>query len=679
MNRLTKDFFSFKAMAFRNNISLALVLLFCFFLSGRGQAGILFKEVTGDAAIKHSGTSYGASWGDLNGDGWPDLWVGNHNSKPTLYLNKQDGTFENIIDQIWSGDHTADTHGAAWADFDNDGDQDLVELVDVRENSDGTFSTGRGRNHLFVNDKGKLRERAGEYHLDHEGNARSPLWFDADRDGLLDLLVVNMPRTGMPSSTVFMQKNNQFVVANERLEFKDAKFEKTEKIKGRIQKLLKLSYPSVPYFRARRFLESAQLGDLSSNGFADLILFSNPTKIYRINTSPFDDITLSIGLPDLSRISDVAIADFDGNQRMDMYVAKGLYMPSDIIRTSAIEIKGRINNLRGGSPKAVHLQAEGTIQFQIYPTWVPLSNVYIGSNGRHPASRSFSLSPQDSNILDPAVSIAAGSDGISITYDVDLKTWKIINFNKKSHIDFIATATKAISEYKTVGFNLFKEEGVDSLLLQQKGGFVQQELVGKAGEHTSCYSIVAGDFDNDMDVDLYLTCTGPVANIKNRLLENNGKGDFRLVSDAGGAMGSELGRGDVVVSADYDRDGFLDLFVTNGHDPTSPFTEDGPHQLFRNQGNSNHWLEIDLQGVVSNRDGIGSRIELKVNNFTQVREQNGGMHRIAQNHQRLHFGLGKHSHVDEIIIKWPSGIVQRMNNVEANQILHVTEPVRTVQ
>jgi len=644
-------------------------------------ADISFEEVTTEAGITQMGSTYGASWGDFNGDGWPDLWVGNHNRKPVLYLNKQNGTFENIIDQVWSGDPTADTHGAAWADFDNDGDQDLAEVVAFKLNDDGTFASGRGKNYLYVNDKGKLIEKAGEYGLDHEGIARMPLWFDADRDGLLDLLVVNMRthRPGLPPSTVYLQKNNHFAAADETLGFKDAPFTKSEKIQGRIKKLMKFSYPSVPYFDVRRALESAQLGDLSSDGSSDLLLISKPTRVEAIDSSPFQNITQKIGLPDMSRISDVAIADFDGDQRMDMYVAKGLYMPSDIVRTSDVEIKGRINNPKGGSPKAVHFQAEGDIQFQVYPTWVPLSNFYIGGGKRHPSERSFSLSPEDPDVFGPASPAVADSDGISITYDAGTKTWTIRNFNAMSHIDFIATAAHSISEFKVTGFKLFKEEGADALLMQRKKGFIQQELVGKAGEETSCYFVVAGDFDNDMDVDLYLTCTGPVVNLKNRLLENNGKGDFRLVPEAGGASGSQLGRGDIVASVDYDRDGFLDLFITNGHDPTSPFTEDGPHQLFHNRGNDNHWLEIDLQGVVSNRDAIGARVEVKVNNIIQVREQNGGMHRITQNHQRLHFGLGEYSQVDKITVRWPSGTVQQLKDIDADQILYVTESAGSVQ
>ncbi len=135
MENSTKDNVRVKCLYCRANISFYAILLFYFFVTypNVGLADIQFKEVTTDAGIHHAGTSFGASWGDFNGDGWPDLWVGNHNSKPTLYLNRQDGTFEDTIDQVWSGNPRADTHGAAWADFDNDGDQDLVELVDVSD------------------------------------------------------------------------------------------------------------------------------------------------------------------------------------------------------------------------------------------------------------------------------------------------------------------------------------------------------------------------------------------------------------------------------------------------------------------------------------------------------------------------------------------------------------------
>ena len=101
-------------------------LMLLFFIPSIGSADIRFEEVSKQSGVYHLHSTAASAWGDVNGDGWPDLWVSNHwHQHPSLYLNQQDGTFLDIAADVIVGDLPADFHGAAWVDFDNDGDQDL--------------------------------------------------------------------------------------------------------------------------------------------------------------------------------------------------------------------------------------------------------------------------------------------------------------------------------------------------------------------------------------------------------------------------------------------------------------------------------------------------------------------------------------------------------------------------
>jgi hypothetical protein len=203
-------------------------------------------------------------------------------------------------------------------------------------------------------------------------------------------------------------------------------------------------------------------------------------------------------------------------------------------------------------------------------------------------------------------------------------------------------------------------------------GFVDQTTQAGFTVPSSGRGIVSFDYDNDMDLDLFVVTTGPVINDPDKLFENDGTGYFTEVPNAAGAAGTDLGRGDAVSCADFNQDGFLDLFVTNGTSK-SPFDQDGPTQFFKNLGNDNHWLQIDLVGLVSNRDAVGAKLWLTAGGVTQVREQDGGIHYRGQNHQRIHFGLGSNTLVDELVIRWPSGYTQTLNDIPADQIIEVIE------
>ncbi len=473
-------------------------------------AQIQFEDVSESAGISRWGDSFGASWGDFNGDGWPDLWIGNHCQEPSLYLNNADGTFNDIWDRV-KYDSGNEQHGAAWADFDNDGDQDLIQIVG------GGRQRGIYPNQFFVNSGGLLQDKAIDYGLDYPlGRGRTPLWFDWNADGYLDVFVSNLNRTdGINApSALFTQHVNYF------------------------------SNDTDLTVKAGLGSQFAQLFIPSLESWPAIVVAGEdhyPVRIYQYNDLPFHDITDNIGLPRTANVSDAAIADFNNDLLNDFFL--------------------------------------------VTAPW--------GSTQK------------------------------------------------------------------------------DRLLIQTSRGFQDTTATAGIDKSTSCWAVAAADFDNDMDMDLYLVCSGVHCNTPDILYENLGNGTFKEVSVAAGVEGSSYGRGDSVAIADYNNDGFVDSFVTNQRDVFDK--ENGRNQLFRNVGNGNHWIEIELEGVVSNRDGVGSVLMVSSGGITQMRVQDGGIHRFSQNHQRIHFGLAKNTLVEKLTIQWPSGIVQEINNIRANQIIRIVE------
>ena len=183
-----------------------------------------------------------------------------------------------------------------------------------------------------------------------------------------------------------------------------------------------------------------------------------------------------------------------------------------------------------------------------------------------------------------------------------------------------------------------------------------------------------GDFDNDGYLDLYVVNSGmdPAGKGPNFLYRNNHSGGFRDVAAQAGVQSLVLSRGRGAAWADYDGDGFLDLFVTNGEDNTD--YPQGPQFLFRNGGNTSHWLEIKLVGTTSNRDALGAKVTITVRSAIQYRENNGSMgHFLSQQLVPLHFGLGKVTTVNQVFVQWPSGKTQTLVDVPADQKMVITE------
>lgn len=220
------------------------------------------------------------------------------------------------------------------------------------------------------------------------------------------------------------------------------------------------------------------------------------------------------------------------------------------------------------------------------------------------------------------------------------------------------------------------EDPLKQTLYRNNGNGTFTEVTDRAGLGALSNNRAAawGDFNNDGFLDLYVVNSGsdPDGKGPNFLYRNNGDGTFTDVAASVGVDDLVLSRGRGAAWADYDGDGFLDLFVTNGEDGTDFIS--GPQFLFHNEGNANRWLEIKLVGTVSNRQALGTKVTIKTGSTIQYRELNGSDgHYLSQGAAPLHFGLGQISVVDQITIKWPSGVTNTLNNVAGGQLITVTE------
>ena len=151
---------------------------------------------------------------------------------------------------------------------------------------------------------------------------------------------------------------------------------------------------------------------------------------------------------------------------------------------------------------------------------------------------------------------------------------------------------------------------------------------------------------------------------RKRVWLNDGFGRFNEVSQAVGATDVYDGR--AVAIADLFNTGALDVIVAN---------QRGPLLIYKNTVTpGRHWIAFELEGAASNRSAIGARVELDWDGRMQVQEVSGGSGFSAQNQRRVHYGLGSHTDVERVLIRWPSGRQQILDHPHVDELHRVKEP-----
>jgi hypothetical protein len=245
------------------------------------------------------------------------------------------------------------------------------------------------------------------------------------------------------------------------------------------------------------------------------------------------------------------------------------------------------------------------------------------------------------------VSVESGSD-----ISIDSMGIGVGDFDGNGFVDIYLTNTTGLTSIKNV-------------LLRANGDGTYNNVATQLGVHVARYGWGCAffDYDNDMDLDLYVVNWTIISSseARNNLFRNNGDGSFTDVSSAMGVADDGPGYGLAV--ADYNDDGFLDMFVSNNN---------APSVLYRAVPTGASWLKVLTVGTQSNRDGIGARVVVTAGGREQFRDVSGGESYLCHPSREVEFGLGAHASA-RVEVRWPSGVIDRWEDVSSRQTLVAVE------
>jgi hypothetical protein len=428
----------------------------------------------------------------------------------------------------------------------------------------------------------------------------------------------------------------------------------------------------------------AIVADYNNDGFDDLyVTCVGPNHLLKNNgNGTFTDVTNTAGVGDPRWSAGASFFDYDNDGKLDLYVAN--YVSFDF------------NNLpEFGKDKTCQYKG---VAVQCGPRGLPGDGDSLYHNN---GDGTFADVTKKAGVTDPN-----GYYGMGVIAS---------DFDEDGLIDiFVANDSTPNFLYKNQGDGTFKEIG-----------FISGTALNENGAAQGSMGVTVADYNHDGRLDLFVTNFDDDYNV---LYRNDGRGSFTDVSYAAKIAAVSLpyvGWGTKFF--DYDNDGWVDLFVANGHvypqipsfqqrnfvhknrrDGTftevaeqlgAPFKEKrtgrgvafgdldndgdvdvvlnnlgGAGQLLRNDGgNANNSVLIKLVGVKTNRSGVGAMVKVVSGALTQKDEVRSGDSYISQSDQRLHFGLEKRTKIDLIEIRWPSGAIDKVTGANVNKILTIKE------
>jgi hypothetical protein len=428
------------------------------------------------------------------------------------------------------------------------------------------------------------------------------------------------------------------------------------------------------------------VGDYDNDGYDDLFVtaYGQSHLFHNNGNGTFTDVTEKAGFGGVKEFStSAAWVDYDKDGRLDLVVANYVQWSPEADLYCTMDGKSKSyctpESYKGASIRLWHNNGDGTFsdatkQAGLYePTSKTLGIAILDfdNDGWPDILLSNDTQPNklyrnngNGTFTEKAVvaGVAFSEDGVARAgMGVDTA-----DYDRSGNTSLMITnfSNQMISLYHNEGRGLFVDEAPRS-------------EVGRASLLTLGFGCFFFDYDLDGWPDI-LVVNGHIdpdiqkvqANVKFQepphLFRNLGKGKFAEVTKSAGEAFAAARVGRSVAYADVYNNGRLDILMsTNG----------GPVSLFKNEAVSaaNHSLRVKLVGTKSNRDGMGAAVRVTTADGTQTQMLRSGSSYLSASELVLTFGVGQQSKVDSVEIRWPSGQVDRLSNVNAGQTVTVTE------
>jgi hypothetical protein len=539
----------------------------------------------------------GVAAGDVNGDGLPDLYFSSAFSPNKLYLNLGAFKFADVTEAAGVAAPEGYKTGVAMADVNGDG---LMDLYSCRTSK---HDDGKKTDHLFINKGNRdingmkvpvFEDLSKQMGLDDNSNTNHACFFDMDRDGDLDLFLLNH-RIGFEDATKIKVTQNE-----------DGSF-------------TRITTPETPF---------------ESN------------RLYKNENGKFTDITAKAAMINSAFGLSVTAADINQDGWMDLYVANDYIEPDYVY----------INNKNG--------------------TFTDRYFEYI----RHSSQNSMGADIADIN-----------NDGMPDIMVLDMKAEDPIRYKELAHV-------MQLDRYNLlVQYGYGRQNGRNMLQINTgNNSFTDIAQYGGVANTDWSWAPLLVDFNNDGWRDIYITNgyrkdvtnldymnffrdsierSGgltpqrfpdineflkyiPSKKLSNYFFVNSTSLSFINAGKQAGMDHPSFSNG--AAYADLDLDGDMDIIVNNIDDNAF---------IYRNDIQGKNWLQVSVKGERGNSYGIGTAVDI----YTKGKHQYGLLTTnkgfLSTSEPIIHFGLGEDSGIDTLVVRWPDGSYEMLNNIKSNQRL----------